>query len=667
MSDTLQDVKNYLRAHPTALDAEIAREVVRDARVSTEVISRIVVVAKAGLSLEPVGAAEPEPPVTEPKVVVEMPNPSIGEISKGEPIREIQTPAESTPEISEEPKDEGVTDAEIVRAAMKHFSSGKTDSEVRAALLNEFDGIEQDVDELIKKAHQKVAEILNQPEESAELTELRKFAMEATDKALAAQAEADKQLVEKVQTQGRLNKPVAPEEIQRYAKIIRMQEEKEDKAEDELSRKEFEDEVGEQYPECPIFTGALTDLARACCPSIPLELKQWALITRWGLLRSGLDSLEFEQYLQPRFYTVMVSAPNRGKTAAINESRTLMQDITKTAKAKFTKADNTYPTPCVFSDVENTNSVDSGPFLVQKFFDKAKETSKNYLASGCSDDRAKILLDPDELSDVFQKARTSNQRVSTLFTEFLKLHSSNRTANGTKMTGDRPVSNAHLGIVAGATSRNYPTLWTGTGSGGDGLVSRFLIITTNQGQIPAVPVPTDFVGMKTHSDRLVKLTQLPGQTIRLSQDAGEMLTNWWSTVDTKRQSATRILESIKQLLIVLAVTNLPEDWTGSLVVVGPELVQQAIQFGKYEILVREKLNPGDSWSNIQAMENAIIAWFREHASRSNPKSRNDCRRGIQPGRKPGGVGVFLLAWGNCVTAEILKLREKTQRAGRYSL
>jgi len=564
-------------------------------------------------------------------------------------VAEPVSVSEST-EPTEEPE---VADEEIVAVAQRLVTLRKPRPEIRAALLKEFNGIEDDVNNLIDRAYEKEVETAQAEEDYA-----KKVARDAVD-------EADRHLVEKHQLAGTLGKDIDPNDTKRAAAVLRGREW--DEAEKEAKEEAFDDETGEPYPECPVFSGALTDLARAVCPSLPLEFKQWGLITRWGLMRSGLDSLEFESHLQPRFYTVLVAFPNRGKTAAINESRSAMEKIAKAAKDKFAQASNLTPTPCVFSGVENVGSADSGPFLVQKFFDKAKEISKEYLASSCADDRAKILLDADELADVFQKARTSNNRVSTLFTEFLKLHSGNRTANGTKQTGDRPVNNAHLAILAGATSKNYPTLWTGTGSGGDGLMSRFLIITTNAKQVPAVPLSSDFLEIKNHSDRLTRLAQLPGQTIRLSQEAGTILTDWWASIDSGKPSATRILEAVKQLLIVLAVTNAPDDHTGATLTVGVDLTEQAIQFGNYEIAVREMLNPSDSWSAIQAMENAVMEWFKKHADRKNPKSRNDCRRGVQPQRRPGGLGTFLIAWGNCVTSDVLKLRDKTQRAARYSL
>ena len=551
---------------------------------------------------------------------------------------------------------EGVTDEGIVETALNHLKSGKTRPQIKAALIEEFEDIEQDADELIDRAYEKEIEAAQASEDDA-----RKVAMEATDKRLEAEREARKQLVEKVYAQGRLGKPVDPNDM-RWVQAIKEDEEKEAEKEET-----FDDAAEELFPECPIFPGALTDLARALYPSLPLEFKLWGMIVRWGLMRSGLDRLENEEHLQPRFYAVLVSPPNRGKTASINESRNSMKSISRTVVEEHGKADNKTPTSRVCADVENLASADSGPFLVQEFYNVAKDASEKYMKSISSDNAAKILLDPDELADVFEKARTSNSRVSTLFIELLKLHSNNRTANGTKQTGNRSVNNAHLAVLAGTTVKKYPMLWTGTGGGADGLVSRFLAITTNAKQVPASPLPSDIATAAKTYERLARLAQLPSQTVRLTEEARAMLDNWWESIDTGKQSATRILEAVKQLLVVLAVTNLPADWADSVVTVGPQLVEQAILFGNYEIAVRERLNPGDSWSNIQAMENQIIGWFGKHAGRKWPMTRNECRRGIRPDRLPGGLGSFLLAWANCVNAGVLKVRDRTQRDNKYSL
>lgn len=555
-----------------------------------------------------------------------------------------------TPQTHSEPKSDDVTDEEIIELVLPLIGQRKPRQEIRVALLSEFSGIEDEIDALIDQAYDKAFD-----DQEQEIEDIRKTAGDAVDKRKEAEREARKQLVEKVFAQGRVGKPVDPDDLL-MVKAIRDQEDQEAEKEET-----FDDATEEPFPECPIFPGALTDLARVLYPSLPLEFKQWGMIVRWGLMRSGLDVLEHEAHLQSRFYTVLVSPPNRGKTASINESRNSANIISKMiVEGSGVKSQ-------VCADVENLASADSGPFLVQELYSVAKRSFEKYVAGACSDNTAKILLDPDELSDVFEKARTSNSRVSTLFIELLKLHSNNRTANGTKATGNRSVSNAHLAILAGTTVKKYPMLWTGTGGGADGLVSRFLAITTNAKQVPPNPLPSDFAAATKIYERLTRLAQLPGQTVRLSNEARAMLIDWWGSIDSGKQSATRILEAVKQLLIVLAVTNAPHDHTGTIVVVGPELMRHAIHFGNYEIAVRERLNPGDSWSNIQAMENSIIGWFRKHAARTNPKTRNDCRRGIRPDRMPGGIGSFLMGWNNCVNAGVLKVRDKTQRDSRFSL
>jgi hypothetical protein len=430
----------------------------------------------------------------------------------------------------------------------------------------------------------------------------------------------------------------------------------------------FQEEKRKVYPECPIFPGALTDLARAIYPSLPLEFKMWGLMTRWGLMRSGIDKLAYEEHIQPRPYTIFVCIPNIGKTASINESRKSVDAIVKRVAMEYDRLNNTRPTPRVCGTVTNLASVDSGQFLAKEFYEIAKQAQSAYLKDDCTDTNAKLLIDADELKDVFDKGRSTQNRSSTIFTELLKLHSGNRTGNSTKKDGKRNVENAHLAMVVGTTIANYPNLWVGTGSGADGLRSRFNLITTNNPPAPPSPLKTDFVEEEKALARLTKLAMLPGQTVSISEEAAEMLGGWWSTVDKAKDSSIRILEFIKQALIILAVTNAPEDHEGTTLTVGTDLMASAIEYGKYEIAIREEFNPGDSFSNIQSMENAIIKWFQKNGcKRSEPRSRNDARRGVTAHKLPGGLGAFRAAWDNCVNTGMLKLRAKTQRASLYSL
>lgn len=431
---------------------------------------------------------------------------------------------------------------------------------------------------------------------------------------------------------------------------------------DDEPEESFDDDTGMAFPTWPIFTGPLTDLAKALFPSVSLEFKQIGLIARWGLMRSGLDTLRFEPHLQPRFDIIMVSPPNRGKTAANNETRIATEKIVSMAKELLPAGQ-----PCVFGDVVNVASADSGPWLVEKLYDLSREAKEKVSGGLTTDGTAKLMLDPDEMSDVFEKARSSNQKTSTLFTEIMKLSTGNRTGNGTRRTGYKPVDNAHFAMLGGTTVKKYETLWVGTGGGGDGLMSRVIPVTTNASQVPPVPLPTDSHAAYKAYERLAKLALMPGQEISFNPEAVRMLNDWWATVDGNKASATRVLEMVKELLLVLAPTNVPEGYTGTELTVGPELMAQAIDFGKSIIATRELLNPADSWSNVQLMENAVIDWMRKNASRKNPKTRNECRRGVTPHKKPGGLGAFKLGWDNCVGVGVLKVRAKTQRATQYSL
>lgn len=437
---------------------------------------------------------------------------------------------------------------------------------------------------------------------------------------------------------------------------------------DDEPEETFDDDKQETFPECPIFTGVLTDLSRALYPSLPLEFKQWGFITRWGLLRSGLDTLQMEKHLQPRFDTALVCYPNRGKTACNNETREAMDLIYKMAVTHVATANNSQPTTRNFGNFDHRDSVDSGPALVELFYNLAKDAEKD---TSTTDKAARVMLEPDELSELFEKARSSGTRVSTMFHQLLKLHSGNRTGNTTKADGDHNVENAHLAILGGATVDTYKhNLWTGTGGGRDGLQSRFIIITTNAPRVPPIPLLSDGVAAFKAEQRLAKLLQMPGRQIAVSDDAAKMLDTWWYSFDNSKKSAARILETVKQLLIVLAVTNADdaELWVGEGLTVGIDLMRQAIAFGDYEVAVREQLNPPDASSVVQAMENAILAWAKKHASKkSQAKTRNECRRVVSPHRMSGGVGTFNLAWDNIIKGGYLKLREKGQREGRYSL
>jgi hypothetical protein len=431
--------------------------------------------------------------------------------------------------------------------------------------------------------------------------------------------------------------------------------------EEDFSEKE------ETFPEVPRFTGALADLADAMFPSVAREFKLWGLMTRWGLMRSGLDTLENEPHIQPRFYTILTCYPNRGKTAANNETRNATDTVRKIALAEWSAQNNLKPTVRAFGSYERLESIESGQALTEQFWEQHEDNLKN---DNITDKISRVIHDPDELSETFDKARNTVNRTSTLFGQLLKLHSGNTTENRTKKDGHTAVHDAHFAILGGTPIKTYKShLWTGTSAGSGGLQSRFLTITTNAPRMPATPLPCDYPVMLAAQKRLARLLTLPPQVIRMSQEARDMLNTWWEpfTKGEERPSTVRILETVKQICIVLTVTNADDYDLANGLEVSADMMSQAIAFGEYQIAVREMLNPEDSYSVIQSMELAIIKWFTKHAGKADPKTRNDCRRGLHPQRLPGGLGAFKMGWDNCVNTGVLKFRDKGQREGRYSL
>jgi hypothetical protein len=551
---------------------------------------------------------------------------------------------------SDEAASDELTDDEIKESALRFISETDSVKKTVEKLVEEFTGLT--VEDATEFAIAAIEDARYQEKEYSD--QMANAAAASRDKELVAQAEADRQFVDNYCLAQNKKRPTTPEDYEKYGRLIRRQLDKEE-LEAALEDKEIEDD---HFPECPVMPGALSDLARALFPSLPFEFKFFSLVTHFGLLRSGIDTFGMEPHIQPRFYTVLVAPPNRGKSASINESR----NATEIIKGLVTMLTTDKPRLCRAPEV--WTSADSGQFIADEFVQLSKDAKQDFEKGLCLDNAAKALLDPDELADVFEKARTSQGRMSTLFIELLKLHSGNRTGSGTKTDGKKKVENAHLAILAGTTTRKYPMLWTGTGGGADGLRSRFISIATNNPPVPPLPLGSDVPAVHTAYNRIARLSQMPRQSIQLSPEGGALLQEWWASFDNGKDSATRVLEFVKQLLMVLAVTN-AGDHTGTTLTVGPELVEPATKFGDYVIKVREKLNPGDSWTFVQAMENAIIAWSKQHTTKTNPGSMRDCRRSIHPERLPGGLGVFRQAWGNCVSTEVLRVR-KDGKSDKYS-
>lgn len=380
----------------------------------------------------------------------------------------------------------------------------------------------------------------------------------------------------------------------------------------------------EKAPTFPQMSGVLWDLAQVMFPDIPLPFKFMSLVTYWGLIRSGIDTLVGEHH-QCRFYTCLIGEKWTGKGASMNEAERVFSGL--------------HPPTMVV-----VKSVDSAPSLCDDFADLQK---LHPMA-----ERLQVLISADEMIDLFEKAKQTAQSRNTIATTLLSCYESNTVSNRARQSnkGKRTqIEIAHLAVLGGTTPDGYNSMWQKTGGGANGLQSRFVPIYVEAKPMPAFPRQSA-QETATCLLRLAELVQKPGQTIQLTPDAEKVFVDWWTQYRiNRRDSATRVLDLVKRMIIVLAVTNEHDDLLAeNAIYVEPSLVKMACQFGDYVVQVREQLNPTDSYTYEQAFSNGIVDVLKRHPDR--PLTQREVRQLLNTDRKPGGVQSFMQAWANRLRA-----------------
>jgi hypothetical protein len=198
-------------------------------------------------------------------------------------------------------------------------------------------------------------------------------------------------------------------------------------------------------------------------------------------------------------------------------------------------------------------------------------------------------------------------------------------------------------------------MWTGTAGASSGLQSRFTLVTTTK----AMPERQSAYDQEEVSGIVAKLQEQVKNTpasIRMTDEAWKMFGDWWKSEPRDTAKATRITDIVKRFLIVLAVTtgtNTIDTW----------LVKVGTEFGNYQMTLRERFNPTDAHSWIQAFENRVLSAYRKHGSLTD----NALRRLLSPEKNPGGYGPFLQAIKNLRQAGAVVETGRTQRASQFGL
>jgi hypothetical protein len=338
-------------------------------------------------------------------------------------------------------------------------------------------------------------------------------------------------------------------------------------------------------PEFPRLVGPLDDFIRSITHDLPYEYKAVCALVWAGLEMSGCVQLATDPFLQPRLYACMIGPPGTGKSASEKEVRRALL-------------------PC-FPQIHVEYSVDSGPALIE-----------------AASEHNRLLLSPDELADLFEKARQTPNAHNSLFGELLRLYESNTTGRRVVKKNAEPIAldNVHLAIIGGATPERFDRMWTGTQGAAGGLQSRFVLAFSDQAA-PAVKTPNRDEAIE--SARVTLRNVGRQRAVKLSGDAQDLIAAWNSG------GHPRMLDMAKRFALILAAADGRDQIDG-------DLTLRALKFAEHQIALFEKFMPVDSSSWVQAFENRILSFFRRHTQ----TSERDVRRSISPERYPGGYGAF---------------------------
>ncbi len=417
------------------------------------------------------------------------------------------------------------------------------------------------------------------------------------------------------------------------------------KARETMPQETEAEDIADPFPEFPKLFGPVHDLAELIGPSLAYSHKVLHLLTCLGLHLSGRVTLATDPWLQSRFFAAMVGPPGSTKSAVDKEVRGTLfpRALEQAGEIRYRHAP-------LLSDIAVEFSINSGPALTQAFEDNPT---------------GKVLIASDELSSLFEKARTTTASPNSLHGEFLRLYESNEIGRRVvqnrkrdKKTGEiledpgkfTKITNAKLAIIAGATDKSFEGIWTGTGGAASGLQSRFSLSYSTQ-MLPPFQVLMDEQRAADTLGELMRVLAKAADSLVVSELAQKEVTDW-----VERQAGEippRVLDTAKRAAIVLASCDQTSEVTGA-------VMRWCLAFADYQVQLKARLMPADASSDVQAFENRILAFVLRHKQASG----RQIVMGINPSRYPGGYVAFERATQALTRSGALVSVGKT-RAGKH--
>lgn len=398
------------------------------------------------------------------------------------------------------------------------------------------------------------------------------------------------------------------------------------------------DEATQPYPEFPRLIGILDELASTVAPSLAYSQKALYTLTVVGLKLSGCVKLATDPWLQPRFYGVSIAPAGQTKSAVEKEMRQILlpQPIQQSGGI------NTYRFPPLPGpNVTVEFSVNSGPALVQLFGDGATH----------------ILLAPDEMTGLFEKARSTATSPNTLMSELLRLYEGNETGRTVvRRGGDKgahiTVPNAHLAIFGGATPQSFDRMWRGTGGEGVGAQSRFILCYSDCPLPPFQQLTDEKTAIHVLSQLRRQLEAVP-EMLTITDEAQQLVIDW--VKQHEGNLPTRSLDMAKRAAMIVAATGEAKILSSGTRAIDERAMAWGLAFADYQIVLKKRLMPSDADGNVQAFENRVIGVYE----RNKKATERQARRVIHPERYPGGHDAFGRAFYALIRSGRLKVVAKT--------